>query len=232
MTTEYLVAEPEDLEERGATHTIGKIRLEETTGQDQLIAAKATSGYMLSYAMADSLAKLRAYFEKTLRVRVTSMGDKGHAQPREGRSLVVLGSPPANRYLGGHIMDFAREYPLLAHFGWDVTSSGIELTLPDGGKLVPEVDRLENGVDYALVACLTLDPVTDQRMVMIAGCNMWGTDAATRFLLDPRRLRSLPRRTRRSSSGFAFVIRTRVSDGVPERIDLYPRSDGSMLYDL
>jgi hypothetical protein len=229
MTTEYMVAQPEELI---STQGTGTIQLEETVGSDQLIAARATSGYMLSYAMADSLAQLRTYFEKTLRLRVKMIGDKGHSRPREGKSLVVLGSPAANRYLGSHMSDFAREYPLLGHFLWRATQNGVELTLPDGETLVPQVDRLENGIDFALVACFTLDPATNQRMVMIAGCNMWATDAATRFLLDPKRLRSLPRISDPNRSGFAFLLRTRVSDGVPERIELLRRDDGSILYYL
>jgi hypothetical protein len=231
MTTEYKVASPEDLRPDIASSAEGSILLKESIGNDQLIVAKATSGYVMSYAMSDSLAKLRTYFEKSLGVKVDTIGDKGHSRPREGRSLVVLGSPIANRYLQGNTEDFAREYPLLNHFGWEVSNNGVELTLPDGEKLVPKVDDWENGIDFALIACFTLDPATNQQMVMVAGCNMWGTDAATRFLLDPTRLRSLPKR-KRGRSGFAFVLRTRVSDGVPERIDLHRRSDGSVMYYL
>jgi hypothetical protein len=232
MTTEYMVAKPEELTANLSRREEGSILLKEATGNDQFIAAKATSGYMLSYAMAESLSRLCTFFEKNLGANVRSIGDKGHSQPREGRSLVVLGSPIANRYLKGQIADFAREYPLLAHFGWDLGDSGVELTLPDGEKLVPQVDQWENGIDYALIACFTLDPANKQQIVMIAGCNMWGTEAATRFLLDPRRVRSLPKGKRRRRTGFAFVIRTRVSDGVPERMDLHRRDDGSIIYDL
>lgn len=228
MTTEYRISSPlrEHNDDDDSVKTI-----EFVTEHD--VAFYASSGYFVSYGMWMGVSQLKTYLERTLKSVVTVIGDKGRASPREGRSLVVVGSPENNRYLRRFLYtDYAERYPLLREFTWDLTRRGVRLTLPDGQQLVPDVDDHETGDDYALVACLSLDRSTGARLILISGCNMWGSQAGVRFLLDRSKIRQLPRHRGKHNEGLAFLIRTRISNGNFDLIELQKKRDGSFFYDL
>ena len=228
MTTEYRIVEP------GAWPLArsddGAIKLQ----SDQEIAARSTSGFFLSYGMTIALAELRWHLQRVMKTATKIIGDKGHSIPRGDRSIVVLGSPLNNRYLQVLLPDLVQRYPLLDKFAWEMGPTGVSLMLPDGRQVTPDVDDDENGYDYALVARMLLDPVSGKRLVMISGCNMWGTEAATNFVLDRRQLVLLHKALRRSpkTDAIAFVIKTTVSNGSPDRIELCPTAEGNVFFDL
>jgi len=226
MTTEYSIEPPPSAREGNG--------LQLADSKDQFIATHSTSGYFLSYGMAMALSALLGYLRKDLRSDVHVMGDKGHSQPPGGRDLIILGSPANNRYLHQFIDEhLAREFPLLAQFHWNVGDQGISITLPNGETLIPGVGiGDETGTDYALVMSVCFGRGRKQRIVAISGCNMWGTEAATRFLLDRGYVRSLPRLARRRRAAVAFLIRAWIANGRPDRIDLHPTSDGIKVVDL
>jgi hypothetical protein len=227
MTTEYAIE----------SHEVGRWLPDPVDGiefehDDQLVAVRSTSGYFLSYGMSIALGDLLAYLRRELGSTVQVTGDKGHSRPRDGRSLVVLGSPANNRYLQNFMDELLPEHPLLGHFSWSVGEHGVSLTLPDGEVLTPRMNDDEDGIDFALVACLSLDQGKDTRLVIISGCNMWGTEAATKLLLDPQRIRLLPPVARNRPDGMAFVVKAWISRGLADRVELYRKRDGSITYDL
>ncbi len=227
MTTEYTVESEES----------GPWRPDPTDdvvfeNDDQLLATRTTSGYFLSYGMAIALSNLRTFLQRELRSTVTVMGDKGHSRPREGRNLIVLGSPANNRYLKTFVREMEPSHPLLKRFVWTVGDNGVSLTLPSGETLTPAVDADEDGVDFALVSYISLSRGRKTAIVIVSGCNMWGTEAATQYLLDRDMMKALPRRVRRSPEGLAFVIKAWISHGSADHVELYPAPDGTVFFDL
>lgn len=228
MTTEYKLAAPlrehHDDDERDKT-------IEFVTERD--VAYYASSGFFVSYGMWMGVSQLKYYLEQTLKSLVTVIGDKGHTSPGEGRSLVVVGSQVNNRYLAKFLLtDYAQRYPLLREFAWDLTRKGVRLTLPDGRQLVPDVDEYETGIDYAFVACVSSGRDGRARVILISGCNMWGSQAGVQFLLDRDKIRQLPKRHGKYNDGLAFLVRTRISNGHIDLIELQEKRDGSYFYDL
>lgn len=227
MTSEYTI----ESQEVGPWHSTDADGIE-FEDEDQLIAVRSTSGYFLSYGMSVALGNLVAFFRRDLGSSVQVMGDKGHSRPRDGKSLVVLGSPINNRYLQRFFHEMRASYPLLPQFSWRLSDRGVSLTLPDGETLTPTVNEEEDGIDYALVACVNLDQGKSTRLVIIAGCNMWGTEAATNFLLDAQLVRLLPAAVRRRRGGSAFVLKAWISHGLADHVELQRNRDGSVAYDL
>ena len=227
VTTEYEVANPDEVDVLNALGDDIELRT------DQAIAAHATSGYFISYGMALALADLRAHFARRRRCAVRIVGDKRHGEQAAGSSLVVVGSPANNHYLQRFLPDFSRRYPMLAQFRWEARPAGVSLVLPDGQELVPDVDETESGYDYALVSRFALDPTGDRRIVVLSGCNMWVTEAAALFVLDPGMLKLLPRTALAPAANVAFVLRTRVSFGRADAPELYgTKETPAFIYDL
>jgi hypothetical protein len=200
-----------------------------TLSTDQKVAETATSGYMVSFGMALAVSNLCNYFERRWRCRVEVMGDKQHAKSAENKSLIVLGSPIVNRYLKRRLSELARSYPILDEFSWRACKDGVAIKTPEGRRLVPSIDGQECGVDYALVVRLVADPVHSIPLIIIAGCNMWGTQGAVKFLLDRDYVRSLPKPVLSSRQATAFILTSWVENGYPQRVEICKDADGRQL---
>lgn len=222
MLTEYDVR-PHRVRTVGATDR-GVISL----STDQKVAESATSGYMVSFGMAIAVSYLWNYFDHRWRCNVEVIGDKQHSKTAENKSLIILGSPVVNRYLKRRLSELARSYPVLGKFSWKACKEGVAIKTPDGRRLVPSVDDQESGVDYALVVRLVNDSVHKIPLIIIAGCNMWGTQGAVKFLLDRQCIRSLPKPVL-SSRQAAFVLRSQIENGYPEKVEIYSDAEGRKL---
>jgi hypothetical protein len=75
---------------------------------------------------------------------------------------------------------------------------------------------LENGVEYAIVA-LTRGISRDRRILIAAGTNTYGTEAAAKFITDPARLQELMDRLKVSDTipPFEALVRVKVQGGAP-----------------
>jgi hypothetical protein len=88
---------------------------------------------------------------------------------------------------------------------------------------------LDNGVEYAIIA-LTRGISHDRRILIAAGTNTYGTEAAAKFLTDPTRLQELLERlnVKDKIPPFEALLRVRVQGGAPLEPHLvltYLRSD-------
>jgi hypothetical protein len=61
---------------------------------------------------------------------------------------------------------------------------------------------------------------------------MWGAEAATRLLLDPRLIRLLPSVLLSKAGGYAFLVRTGVFNGAISRVGLYPTNEECYVFNL
>jgi hypothetical protein len=224
MATEYDVRPRRTLR---TSETVDRSAISLST--DQRVAENATSGYMISFGMTLAVSYLWNYFDRRWRCNVEVIGDKQHSKAAEKKSLIVLGSPIVNRYLKRRLSELVGSYPILGEFSWRTCKEGVAIKTPDGQRWVPKIDSQESGVDYALVIRLMNDAVHNTSMIIIAGCNMWGTQGAVRFLLDRDCVKSLPSSVLSNKHATAFMLKSRIENGYPEQVEICRDSNGDEL---
>lgn len=180
------------------------------SGSDRLsnIAKTAGAGWLISKGMAFSLAHLLDFCEGkiTKRKDIAVCGDRTGVL--ETADMIILGSPANNPYSKSMYDHLSKMYSIPYKIVWEEDGTPIEITTSSGERFSPSI---ENGMgsDYALIIKADYQLVPQKSLLIIAGCYMWGTKAASEAITDPKILNEVAKESR-NSTNVAFVIKTRI----------------------
>jgi hypothetical protein len=156
----------------------------------------------------EQIGDLFSHFHRSIRLKRAELLTWDEAQTT---NLILVGSPASNSRL--------RQLPPLQYFGFDVKAGGIVNLHPQPGEpSVYYASPLPYTSDYAVIAMLPgLKP--GQRMLVLAGTNTYGVQAAAEFICRPDLVSDLLSRIQARSKepmpDFEALLDVKVSSGVP-----------------
>lgn len=180
--------------------------------------------HLISKGMALSLAHLLDFCQKSVTKRKDTIICGDRSSNLETDNMIILGSPAVNRNCKQLFDHLQKLYDLPFIFEWndkvyDMPCDGsvwddmetdikIVTVSPYKTPFKPKYqDKLGN--DYALVIKASYQKAPPKWVIIIAGCHMWGTRAATSAVTDARILNEVAKETGKAKN-VTFIIGTRV----------------------
>lgn len=184
-------------------------------GNDRLskIAKTAGAGWLISKGMALSLAHLLDFCENhvTKRNNINICGDR--TGKLETANVIILGSPANNPYSSSMFSQLETMYDIPYKVVCREGGTPIEIHTSTGEIFIPEI-KDGSGQDFALILKAKYQNTPPKWLLIISGCYMWGTKAASEALTETKILDIIAKKTKKSEN-IAFIIRTQIVNDSP-----------------
>lgn len=191
-------------------------------GTDRLssIAKIAGNGWLISKGMALALSYLMNFFENSNRAKKDSLmicGDRTGNSTAD--NLIILGSPANNPYSRSMYQHLDKNFDLPYKMIWDDKGVNIGILISEMEQLLPKEEDGQ-GHDYALVIKAKYQDTPSKWVIIVAGCYMWGTEAASKAITNREIINDIAKNSD-FHDNVTFIVKTRIvndSSAGPELI--------------
>lgn len=175
--------------------------------------------WWLSRGTVFSLIELRDFCEKLVRKRedIRVIGDKSKGLSKSAKNVIILGTPDVNEEAKLIYDKLQEKYKIPYKIVLDEELGKWQI-ITDEKPFSPEVEG-NQGTDYALVIKACYQDPPEKWALMIFGCHMWGTGAASSAVVEQSILNAITKQTN-NASYIAFIIKTNVHNNVSKGPDL------------
>ncbi|MDJ0582822.1 hypothetical protein [Crocosphaera sp.] len=186
----------------------------------------AINRHSVSMGNAKAMASLLSFFSKDRRFNFTPNvqgSESREASPYfTGSNLILLGSEISNQVAREKIEDLRREGAIIPYEVRENQETNIieirHITNPEE-IYVPQIDKDGSGTDYALII-KTKNPsdFESRELIILAGANMYGVEAAARIITKPNQLEEINRQiSNNNCQNIWILIKTEVKFFSPNR---------------